>query len=176
MGKRTVTLLLAVTLAAGSLCFAGDLKPFKGWAQQINTSPMTLPDALTYGFLKQIIDIRGVPLLMQLVTFRGINNVGGESIHENAQIFYWDFVSPDIEFYEASTVTVANGDQIFLNVEGTSSLSTGTATGTDTVVGGTGRFEGAQGSIGFDAASGTDGQAFVVLKGQVTTVGEAKKR
>jgi hypothetical protein len=80
MRKTTIITLFAVLLATGSLCFAADLKPFKARVQVIATSALTLEEALSYGFLSEVIAARGTPDLMQRLTLEGINNVGGKVI------------------------------------------------------------------------------------------------
>jgi hypothetical protein len=107
---------------------------------------------------------------------KGVNSVGGASIQENAQVFYFKPDSSGLEFYEASTVTVANGDQIFIAVEGIFDFTTGTWTAADTVVGGTGRFAGAAGSLTVWPSVDSHGQDTIVLDGYVTTAGKAKKQ
>jgi hypothetical protein len=175
MKAKIFVVLFAVLLLAGSLALAGDLKPYKGTAQQIASSDMTLDEALSYQFLADVIEARGEPYGMKYLTYQGINNVGGASINDGAQIYYFNSTTWAVEFYEVEAITHANGDQIYSNIEGVLSLITGSGTGTTTVVGGTGRFEGVGGWTEFTAALDSDGMASVVYKGQITTVGEAKK-
>jgi hypothetical protein len=52
-----------------------------------------------------------------------------------------------MEFYEDVTITVANGDQIFVNIEGIYYSPIDRIIAKETVVGGTGRFEGATGEF-----------------------------
>jgi hypothetical protein len=177
MKPKTIVVFCAVLLVAASLLFASDLKPFKGWVQQIDTRTMTVDEARGYEFLNDVIGSHNPLLLygMYFTIYKGVNNVGGASIHENAQMFY---VKPDftgLEFYEASTVTVANGDQIFITVEGIFDFAKNTWTAADTVVGGTGRFEGAVGSLIAKPSVDSHEKPIIVLDGYVTTVGAAKK-
>ena len=175
MRKTTIIALFAVLLATGSLCFAADLKPFKAQVQVIATSELALEEALSYGFLSEVIAARGTPDLMQRLTLDGINNVGGKVIAENAQIMYFNPSVFAMELYEVGTITVANGDQIFQTIEGIFYLATNSGTGTTAIVGGTGRFEGVEGWTEFTIALDSDGIINVVLNGYITTVGEAKK-
>jgi hypothetical protein len=175
MKAKIFVVLFAVLLLAGSLALAGDLKPYRGTAQQIASSDMTLDEALSYQFLADVIGARGEPYGMKYLIYQGINNVGGASIHHGAQIYYIDWNTLDLEFYEVETITHANGDQIYSNIEGVMHYPWLSATGTTTTVGGTGRFEGVGGWTEFTAAMDSDNMAFVVYKGQITTVGEAKK-
>jgi hypothetical protein len=175
MKARIFAVSLAILLAAGSLSLAGDQKPFKGWVQAIGDPDYSV-DPLEYPYLAGIIQQRGAPLIpAQIQLFQGINNVGGASIHENAQIFYFNPASLTIDFFEASTITVANGDQIFLTVAGIVDLIAGTWAATDTVIGGTGRFEGANGSIQVTPDFNSHGQDIIVFNGRIMTVGRAKK-
>jgi|WetSurMetagenome_2_1015567.scaffolds.fasta_scaffold222385_2 hypothetical protein len=177
MKAKIFVLLLAVLLVLGSFSFASGLKHFEGWVQQIGDS---IPiDPYDYPYLAQVVDQHPgqAPLFPPwLTTFYGINNVGGASIHKNAQLFYWDFVSPTIEFFEDSTVTVANGDQIFITVEGLYDIATGTVTATDTVVGGTGSFNGAKGSLQASAEYFYDSTLYgIALDGYIKTACRNKK-
>jgi hypothetical protein len=175
MKAKTIILLFAVLLAAGSISFAGDQKPFKGWVQAVGDPDFNV-NPLDYQYLKDVILQRGWPAWAQIQLYQGVNNVGGASIHENAQMFYWDFVSPTIEFYEDSAITVANGDQIFVQIEAVYYVATGEFTATETVVGGTGRFEGAGGSLVVRSGVDKDGLPIVIYDGgYITTVGAAKK-
>ena len=177
MKAKIFVMLFAVMLVAGSISFAGDQKPFKGWVQQVDTRLMTEAEARTYEFLDGVINSHDPDLLygMFFTIYKGVNNVGGASVHENAQIFYFKPDFSGIEIYEASTITVANGDQIFLTVEGIAT-SPQVWTTTDTVVGGTGRFEGAIGSIPVRPGFDSHFEDIIIFDGYVTTVGKAKKQ
>jgi hypothetical protein len=180
MKAKIFIVLFAVLLAAGSLSLAGDQKPFKGWVEQIGASDPTI-DPLDYPYLAEIIAVRGMPPLSQLTLYKGVNNVGGASLHENAQMIYWGSIPFTLDIYEDETITVANGDQIFLTVIGTIYLDPNTfeATGylaTDTVTGGTGRFEGAAGSIKVVPGIDAHGMPTAIFDGQIKTVGNAKKK
>jgi|WetSurMetagenome_2_1015567.scaffolds.fasta_scaffold584056_2 hypothetical protein len=86
-----------------------------------------------------------------------------------------DFTS--IDLYEYSVVTVANGDQIFLEIAATLSLITEELTATETVIGGTGRFDGAEGSLVIRQSMNKDGDPIIIYDGgYITTVGENKKQ
>ena len=175
MKARMFVALFAILLAAGSFSFAGDQKPFKGWVQAIG-DPNYNVDPLDYPYLAEAIQQNGPPAWAQIQLYQGVNNVGGASVHENVQIFYWDFQSPTIEIYEDSTITVANADRIFVEIHGVLNTATGENAFTEAVVGGTGRFEGAEGSIILKIESDRNGDViFIYDGGYITTVGEAKK-
>ena len=178
MKIRILVVLIAVLLTAGSLSFAGDQKPFKGWVQAIG-DPIYDFDPGDYPYLQSVIDQRGYPAPFgwaQIQFYQGVNNVGGASIHENAQLYYWSSDFTSIDLYEYSVITVANGDQIFLEIAATLSLITGELTATETVVGGTGRFEDAGGSLEIKQGMNKDGDPIVIYDGgYITTVGAAKK-
>lgn len=170
MKARTIVVLTAVLLVSISLSFAGDQKPFKGWIQAIGDPDYNV-NPLDYSYLAAVIQQRGSPDSAQIQLFRGVNNVGGASRHENVQIFYLDNY-PIIDFYEYSVITVANGDQIFVDIEATWDDDTGTLTATEPVVGGTGRFVGAEGSLVVRLDVGKD--AFIFDGGYITTVGAGR--
>jgi len=116
MRAKMPVIFFAVLLFAGSLSFAGDQKPFKGWVEPIG-DPNYSVNPLDYPYLAEVIGERGDPLWADIQLYQGVNNIGGNSIHENAQIFYLGSEPGTLEFYEASTITVANGDQIFVEIE-----------------------------------------------------------
>ena len=178
MKIRILVVLIAVLLTAGSLSFAGDQKPFKGWVQAIG-DPIYDFDPGDYPYLQSVIDQRGYPAPFgwaQIQFYQGVNNVGGASIHENAQLYYWSSDFTSIDLYEYSVITVANGDQIFLEIAATFNVITEELTATETVVGGTGRFDDAEGSLVIRQGIGKDGQAITIYDGgYITTVGAAKK-
>jgi hypothetical protein len=173
--KRITALLGFVCVLVGSISFAADLKPYKGWALGLG-DPNYNVNPLDYPYLAQVIQQRGFPAWTQIQLYQGVNNVGGASIHENAQMIYWDYVSPTIELYETSTITVANGDQIFLTVEAIYYIAADMVVATDTVVGGTGKFEGAQGLIEVKTGFIKNGQSALIFDGYVATVGKAKRQ
>ncbi len=174
MKVKTIVALFAVLFVAGSLAFAGDQKPFKGWVKAVGDPNYNI-DAHDYPYLAKIIGNRGAePDGLQIQLFQGINNVGGTCISENAQMFYLN--GSIIEIYEDMVMTVANGDQIFFEVEGAYNESTGALTGMATIVGGTGRFVGAEGYYIPKVGVGKDGQTFIILDGYITTVGAAKEK
>jgi hypothetical protein len=176
MKARILVVLFAVLSAAGSLSFAAHPKPFKGWAQQIGDPDYSI-DPLSYPYLAEIIGELGTPLGASLTTYQGVNNVGGASIHETAAIVYWSSTPFALDVYESETITVANGDQIFLANKGICYLDPNTfaVTGymaTGTVVGGTGRFEGAGGSVKITPHSPSVG----VFQGHIVLVGKADRQ
>lgn len=152
-------------------------KPFKGWVQAIGNPDYSI-DPLDYPYLAEVIQQRGLPIFAQIQRYQGVNNVGGASIHENAQMFYLGSVPGTVEIYEASTITVANADQIFVEIAGVVNIVTGEiVTITETVAGGTGRFEGSEGSIVIKQGMNMNGDPiFIYDGGYITTVGEAKKQ
>lgn len=183
MQTRFFVVLFVFLLAAVSPTFAGDQKPFEGWAQQVGDPELI--DPLDYPYLADVISENAswTPLFVgsQLVKFQGNINVGGKSSWKNAQLFYFFPTGTEIDdpfigvIYEDSTITVANGDQIFIQVEGVYYSATNTYITTDTVVGGTGRFEGAEGLIKVTPGLIKNNQSAAVFEGYIETVGEAKK-
>jgi hypothetical protein len=174
MKVKTIVALFAVIFVAGSLAFAEDQKPFKGWAQGIG-DPNPNVDPHDYPYLLKVIQERGEPDGSQIQLFQGINNVGGAWISENVQMFYSNRY-PIIDLYEDMVMTVANGDQIFFEIEAAYNDSTGALTGMATIVGGTGRFVGAEGYYIPTVSVGKDGQDLIIVNGYITTVGAAKEK
>jgi len=175
MRAKTIVLLLAVIFVAGSAAFATDQKPFKGWAQAIG-DPNPNVDPRDYPYLLKVIQERGEPDGgSQIQLFQGVNNVGGAWISENVQMIYSNRY-PIIDIYEDMVMTVANGDQIFFEIEAAYNDSTGALTGRATIVGGTGRFVGAEGYYIPTVSVRKDGQALIILNGYITTVGAAKQK
>ena len=176
MKAKRVVVLFAVLLTAGLPLLAGDQKPFKGWVQALGDPDYNV-NPLDYPYLSEIIQQRGSPLLTQIQLYQGINNVGGLSIHENVQMVYLGSAPGTIDIYEDSVITVANGDQIFVEIAGSVFYGVWEWTFTETVVGGTGRFEGAGGSIVAKAGLNKDGDQIVIYDGgYITTVGATKKK
>jgi hypothetical protein len=185
--KRIIVLLGFVCVLAGSLSFAADQKPFKGWVIATNNEVITLDQAKQYPYLAKVIGLYGEPdpvslwlLPPSLVTYEGNNNVGGDSIHKNAQLFYIVPLDPYytrfiLLFYEDSTITTASGDQIFVEIEGVYYSSIDKLIAKETVIGGTGKFEGAEGSFTGTMGFNKDGQSIILYDGYITTVGKAKK-
>jgi hypothetical protein len=184
MKSKIFVVLFAVVLLAGSLAIAGDQKPFKGWGHEVAFQMVWPIDVTGHDYFQQVIDDRGEPPAgMYLSSYLGVNNVGGASIIDVPGILYYDFSSPLLTFdvYEEETITVANGDKIFLTVVGKLrvdpvTLATIDFEATDTVVGGTGRFEGAEGLIEVSPGLDSQGLSIAVFDGHITTVGEAKKQ
>lgn len=190
MKIKVISALLTIMLAVGSLSFGGDLKPFEGWSRAVYSEPLTLAEVKEYPYMAQIISQFGEPDPLSLfltppglVTYESSNNVGGASTITAPLLVYFKPLDPFgwvAMFYEDQTVTVANGDQIFVNVEGTIFYpypvdpNTGRMIAKETVVGGTGRFEGATGS--YDATTGfdNDGQTINIYSGYIETIGKAK--
>ena len=177
MKAKILVVLFVVLLSAGSASFAGDdYKPFKGHVQ---AGEFILIDPADYPFLANIIAELGTPsswpgLEPRLVTAEGYTNVGGNSVFESAQIYYfwpYDPTNPYARFvllfFEDVTITCANGDQIFLEVTGIFYSSIGTFIDKGQIVGGTGRFEGAEGEF----IGTSDG-----FEGHIMTVGKTKKQ
>jgi hypothetical protein len=183
MKAKIFVVLFTVLLIAGSISFAGDQKPFKGWGQLVDEQVVYPIDVAGYAYLQQVVNAQGRPPdAMFLSSYAGVNNVGGASITEVAMILYVDFSSPLLTFdiFEEETITVANGDQIFLTVVGKllvdpATFATLDFRSTDTVVGGTGRFEGAEGSIEVKPSINSQGLSIAVFDGQILTIGKAKK-
>ena len=189
MKTKIFVVLFVFLLAAGSLVIAGDQKPFEGYAQAVGDP--TLIDPFDYPYLAEVISenssLTPVLITSQLQGFQGNINVGGKSTWENAQLYYfystagpfedpleWLFYPFFIVIYEDSTITVANGDQIFIEVEGIYYSVTDKWITTDTVIGGTGRFEGAEGSIKVTPGLIKKDQSVAVFEGYIETVGEAE--
>ena len=197
MKAKTIIVFFAVVLAGNLVASAGDQrsckegalkeKPFKGQVQQIAAEQITLDQVKNYPYLNEVINRFGEPdpvslyfVPPQLVTFEGYNNVGGDSIHKNAQLFYLFPLPPDYSrfvmvYYEDSTITVANGDQIFVRVEGVYYSSIDKLIAKETVVGGTGRFEGAEGSFVGTQDVDRDGDPIIVYDGYITMSCKAEK-
>lgn len=172
MKAKIFVVLLVSLLLAGSTSFAGDdYKPFKGHVQ---AGEFVLIDPADYPFLANIIAELGTPsyfpgLEPKLVTSEGYTNVGGNSIFESAQMFYFfPLAGPRfvLLFFEDLTITAANGDQIFLEVTGIFYSSINTFIDEGVIVDGTGRFKGAEGKF----IGTSDG-----FEGHIMTVGKAKK-
>jgi hypothetical protein len=182
MKAKIFVVLFAVLFVAGSISIAGEQKPFKGWVQAVGDPDYNVNFGV-YPYLQSVIDQRGYPTpfstpfgVAQIQFYQGVNNVGGASIHENAQLYYYSSDFTSIDLYEYSVITVANGDQIFLEIAATFNFITEELTATETVVGGTGRFDGAEGSLVIRQGIGKDGQAITIYDGgYITTVGAAKK-
>jgi hypothetical protein len=66
-----------------------------------------------------------------------------------------------------TTFEAANGDLLYADLAGTLNVVTGVATGTDTWVGGTGRFAEASGSADLQAQLFPDGTLTFSLKGDI---------
>jgi len=159
MKAKTLVVSFAVLLLAGSLALAGDQKPFKGSIHFTSTETISLDQAKNYPYLAEVIGLMGEPDPVSLfftpptvMKGEGRNNVGGESTYTNAQLFYlypldeyWSRYT--MVFYEDCTITVANGDQIYVRIEAVYYSSIDKLIAEETVVGGTGRFEGATGSF-----------------------------
>ena len=89
---------------------------------------------------------------------------------ESAQIFYFfPLAGPRfiLLFFEEVKITVSNGDQIFLEVQGIYYSSIDEFIDRGKIVGGTGRFEGAEGEF----VGTSDG-----FEGHIMTVGGTKKQ
>lgn len=185
MKTKIFFVLLFVLLAGGSLVVAGDQKPFNGWITAVASEPISVDEAKTYPYLAAVMEMRGEPDFVSLmfvppalVTFEGKNNVGGQSTHDNAQLFYLTNLDPSdpsyshfiMEFYEDVAITVANGDQIFVNIQGIYYPPIDKIIAKEIVVGGTGRFEGATGV--FDGF--WDSNKDVVYDGYIETPGKAE--
>ena len=153
MKSKIFVVLLVVLLAGGSFLFGSNEKPFKGYVEQVGPGDYSI-DPLDYPFLAEIIAQYGPPSYVVppvLNTYEGNNNVGGKSLSESAQIFYFhplpDFSRFILFFYEDITITVANGDKIFARVTGVYYSSIDKIIDKGIITGGTGRFEGAEGEF-----------------------------
>lgn len=148
MKTKVFVVLFTVLLAAGPASFAGDHQgPFKGWVEEVAVQLGI--DPLDYPYLVEIIDQFGPPHWTVLTTYEGNNNVGGKSTHESAQMFYLiplpDFSTYIFWFYVDETITVANGDKIFVKGSGVFNASIYRQVDKGIIYGGTGRFEEAEG-------------------------------
>ena len=180
MKKKMTVVFLVVLLAGGSLVLAGDQKPFYGWLTGVSSEPISLEEAMTYPYLAEVIGMRGEPDAVSLFyappvlwTAKGKNTAGGKSTYTNAQLFYLTGLDPYwsryiMEFYEDCTITTANGDQIFVKVEGIYYSPIDKIIAKETVVGGTGRFEGATGEFdGIWVADGVMQFGYIVMQDKV---------
>ena len=171
--------MLVLVMSISSV--AEDQKPYKGWANRISTVFGELDEIIEGSYLDSVIDSLGPPIYFPYVaymTFYGINNVGGSSIHDNMALFYLNFSDfPNLfwDFYEDQTITVANGDRIFVTVVGTCNFDFSYCTSTDTVVDGTGRFDNAEGEMEVTPGLIKGDLEVVVFDGWITTVGSAKE-
>jgi hypothetical protein len=131
----SLALALTATLTLSASVLAGDQRPMSG-RYTIGVAPVEQrcgPNALTIGF-------EGVGIATHLgrMTGTGSNCTGFALATESVGI--WDGIA---------TYVAADGSSVTVNYEGTQQAPVGgvaTASTTSTVVSGTGRFEGAQGS------------------------------
>jgi hypothetical protein len=179
-GKRIITLLSFVfmlVLALSTPSTASDQKSFKGYITIVSDPDLTI-DPYSYPYLAQVIGELGPPTWAQMQIYQGVVNVGGATIQELAQVFY---VLPDRwDYYGELTMTVANGDQIFGIVEGSiyfdSDGNVVDTTGESIFTGGTGRFEGAEGSSIATLDPKKHDELGWFIDGWITTVGKAKEK
>lgn len=191
MKTRIFVVLFVFLLAAVSPTFAGDLKPFEGWAQ-----PVSWDYYVTYETFMQFLSaypdfVLGVfdktaswtPLFFygQLITFEGHTNVGGKTTWASPQVVFGFATGPEEDdpqmavIFGTSTMTVANGDEIFSEFQGIWYEGTDQFIHMGPILGGTGRFEDATGSIIGMQGSIKNGQGALILEGTIETVGEAKE-
>ena len=181
MRIAAITTLFVVLLAAGTLSYAADLKPFKGWVQ--STGEGVPIDPLDYPFLAEMIALYGMPSPVMppvLSTYEGTNNVGGKSLHENAQMFYFFPLDPYwsrfvMIFFEDSTITASNGDKMFARIEGVYYSSINKFIDKWIITDGTGSFDGAEGEVIAREVIERDGEALTVYEGYIKTIGKSKK-
>jgi hypothetical protein len=137
--SMTFALLAALTLSASAL--AGDPRPMKGH-YTIGVAPVEQrcgPNALTIGF-------EGVGIATHLGRMTGFGSNCTEFTLATESVAIWDGIA---------TYTAADGSSVTMSYEGVQGApvaGVATSVTTSTVVSGTGRFEGAQGSW---TASGT---------------------
>ena len=149
MKTKIFVVLFTVLLAAGTASFAGENpKPFKGWFEEVEVVLFGY-DPLDYPYLMEIIDQYGPPHWTTFTTYEGRNNVGGKSTHEHATMYYLiplpDFSTYIFWMYADETITVANGDKIFVKWSGVFNGSIYRQVAKGIIYGGTGRFEEAEG-------------------------------
>ncbi len=167
-------------LAAASPAFAGDLKPFEGWAQTVGWIPI---DPLEYPYLEEILiqNASWTPLFVsgQLLTFQGHTNVGGNTTWESPQLVYYFATGPEEDdplmavLFGYNTITVANGDKIFNEFQAVWYQGRGISISAGPILGGTGRFEGATGYITGVLGFLKNGEPALILEGTIETVGKA---
>lgn len=131
IGQRAgMMVALVVVVGLARTAAADTSRPFKGWAVEAITAAQPVEDGL-------------------LVTTTGY----GEATHLGA--FTREahaLLRPDFTFEGTVVFTAANGDQLFLDLEGAFTSPT-TLAGTYTVTGGTGRFSGASGTADFEGVT-----------------------
>ena len=200
MYTKIFVVLFLFLLASVSPTFAGDQKPFEGWLQVqvagweyfIGNPEFTeflddYPDLVDL-IVEKDEDASWTPLFVygQLIKTQGHFNVGGKTTAESPQVVYlfstgnspWDPEYPDPSvgvLIGYTTMTVANGDKIFSEWQSVIYEGHGQYIGVLTIVGGTGRFEGATGSVQFRQGSIKNGQMAMILEGYIDTVGEAEE-
>lgn len=182
MQTRIFVLLFVFLLAAVSPTFAGDLKPFEGWSQTVDWIYI---NPLDYPYLEEILieNASWTPLFVygQLITAHGHTNVGGKTTSEAPQLVYIFATGPEEDdpimgvLIGYTTMTVANGDKIYSEWQSVFYEGHGLYMGKASIVGGTGRFEGATGSLQFMPGSIKNGQPAMILEGYIETVGKAKE-
>jgi len=153
MNTKIFVTLFAVLLTAGPASFAGDNEvPFNGWFEEVG-EPIPIEPS-DYPYLQEVIDQYGPPSSHPLTSPRllkaeGNSTVGGKSTIEEAVIIYF-FPLPDYSrfvllYYIDATITVANGDEIWVRTSGIMYYPNALYVDQGTIVGGTGRFENAEG-------------------------------
>ncbi len=167
MCKKTTSKMCLMTLAILLIgaCWqtsaqSGEIKPFKGWlfADTNDIQPRTwadLPEDANSVLSELILSDEnsallppgdgpsGLPAELQWVGGIGHNNVGGNTKHDIFGLAYFHFPTLTLYLWEYEVWTSDNGDKLFTTNILILDASTSTITGTKTVVGGTGRFEGA---------------------------------
>ncbi len=167
MCKRTIAktyLMAAVILFAGTCWQAsaqsGEIKPFKGWvfADTNDIQPRTwadLPEDANDILSELILNDEnsvllpagdgpsGLPSELQWLGGMGNNNVGGNTKNDIFGLAHFHFPTLTLYLWEYEVWTSDNGDKLFTKNKLVLNTMTMTITGTKTVVGGTGGFEGA---------------------------------
>lgn len=180
MRTRIFVVLFVFLLATVSPTFAGDLKPFKGWAKQESWNSINPED---YPELQEILGQNeswyGF-VVGQLLTGHGQSNVGGTFTWESPQLVYYYSTGSEGDdplmavIIGYLTYTFANGDKIFMELQGVWYQGADINIAASNILEGTGRFEGATGSIiGVNGLQGN--QPALILEGTIETVGNAKK-
>jgi hypothetical protein len=146
------TLIIASALAAPSL--AGDTVPIKGQASLTETGRTVDPSTGNVVFFA---DVAG-----------NLSHLGQFTGTATEVLFAPDYVSYTVD----SILAAANGDELFVTLDGMFVDAQGNSVGTFQITGGTGRFAGASGSGTFVSL---DRGAQVIEQGTISTVGSGKK-
>ena len=150
--SRILSFLLAAAMLVTYPAWAGDQVPFHGKAEGATTSASPVPG--------------GIELTVQANGHA--TQLGQFSRHE---VILFDPVAGTLT--GTIVFTAANGDQLSGTVAG-GFVAPGTATGTYTFTGGTGRFANASGVAAFSLTTPDGAQFSVTFEGTVSSVGSNK--